>query len=486
MKERGITVMEENKVIQESLKNTIGKCLRKKKDKDDLKKTWDNKHGKLQRGVFESSRVTDSDFNKFKELFKKMKESNKYSEYKRYFDEVCKLAMISPEGLIIQRYDFKKGKKDNNYVLITYSNTRQKIQIPAGSSLYHTTTNVNTTIHELIPAFHGKTARGYLYSTPRVYFTIKKDMPLMFADITQSQKTRMYKCKENIRVAYVDPLVPNFKFGAVYVETQFPIKVEEVKPVKKEVAKESSEDIEFEDINFVSLEEFCDYYGLIPCDDENLIEESFSAEIGKTIRKISDDNFIKKAWNNLAKTITKKKVEKKITEKEYAYLDSNYSVIKSSTNYNTYKKAYINICKFFDLVPELTSIQWIKFENDKNNKSVKIQYCTGKKKILIPNGTLLIHTSEAGDIKELIPTFCSKRKGFYMWPTKRVYFTLGKFLDDHRVGVHAQGNIKKYHYTPTETFHTAYIDSELPQYNLGAVYIDTQFPIKVIKIEKKK
>ena len=303
--------MEENKVIQESLKNTIGKCLLKKKDKDGVKTLWNNKHGKLQRGVFESSRVTDSDFNKFKELFKKMKESNKYSEYKRYFDEVCKLAMISPEGLIIQRYDFKKGKEDNNYVLITYSNTRQKIQIPNGSSLYHITTNVNTTIHELIPAFQGKAAQGYLYSTPRVYFTIKKDMPLMFADITASQKTRMYKCKENIRVAYVDPSVPNFKFGAVYVETQFPIKVEEVKPVKKEVAKESSEDIEFEDINFVSLEEFCDYYGLIPCDDENLIEESFSTEIGKTVRKISDDNFIKKAWNNLAKTITKKKVEKK-------------------------------------------------------------------------------------------------------------------------------------------------------------------------------
>ncbi len=471
----------------------LRKKIRELSEDGSVKRMWNTRRGKLTRNVYESSKVTDSDFDKICSYFKGMKNSSSYREYKKYFDNLCRMCMMSPEGLIIQTYKLRKGKgNDNNYVCITYSNTRQKITIPAGSRLYHTTTYVDETIKELKPTYQGKAAKGYLYSTPRVYLTIRKQMPKIYADIGHKQKTRMYVVKENIRTAYVDPLVPGYKCGAVYVETKFPIPVEEVKPMKKEEIKKESVETEMmtgvevveEDVSFASLEEFCEYYGLEIVDDEDeVIKESFSAEVGKVARSMDAKKYFKNIWENLSSKIQHKALEKKFGDKEYAELKKNFEVLKSSKDYNSYRKAYEKICKTFGLVAPNTTIKEIKFYERDGAHCAQIHYHVGKKKILIPNGTQLIHTTKVKGLKELKPAFCSKKSGYYMWPTRRVYFTLGKKIDDAHVGI-KKGDGGSYHYTPTETLKTAYIDAELPTYKMGAVFIDTQFPIKVKNIDK--
>ena len=486
-------------IIEESIMSKIGEKIRHHKDESTIQRNWNNNSGKLKRNVYEAKHVSDKEFNEIVDCFKSMKNSNKFHEYKKYFDKLCKICMMSPEGCIIQHYDLQRGKgHDNNYVLITYSNTRQKITIPKGSRLYHTTTYVDETIKELKPVFQGKAARGFLYSSPRVYLTIRKDMPKFFMDIYGKQKTRMYVTKENIRHAYIDPLVPGFKYGAVYVETQFPIPVEEVKPqkdLKKEAEKLKKEAVEYmddntvfefveDDTNFASLEEFCEYYGLQVIDDDEVIEESFSAKIGKVSRKKNDNEYLKNIWKNLSSKISHKTVKKELKDKEYNILTSNFEILKTSKEYGKYKKAYETICKMFNLVPSETTIRNISFDEKDGKHYVTIQYHVGKKKILIPNGTQLIHTSKESNIKELKPTFCSKKRGYYMWPTRRVYFTLGKKINENLVGIKGN-NSTAYHYTPKENIRTAYIDAELPDYNMGAVFVDTQFPISVRNIDKQ-
>ena len=84
-------------------------------------------------------------------------------------------------------------------------------------------------IKELIPVFRGKSATGYMYDKPRIYFTIHKEMPKFLADYGVAEKMHKYECKRDIKEVYVDPLVWNGNLqGAVYVETNNPVPVEEM------------------------------------------------------------------------------------------------------------------------------------------------------------------------------------------------------------------------------------------------------------------
>jgi hypothetical protein len=84
-------------------------------------------------------------------------------------------------------------------------------------------------IKELIPAYRCKSAKGYLYESPRVYFTIHKEMPKFLADYKWYENMHKYVSKVDFKEVYVDPLVWNGKIqGAVYVESYKNIPVEEM------------------------------------------------------------------------------------------------------------------------------------------------------------------------------------------------------------------------------------------------------------------
>ena len=54
-------------------------------------------------------------------------------------------------------------------------------------------------------------------------------MPKFLADYGVAEKMHKYECKQDIKEVYVDPLVWNGNLqGAVYVETNNPIPVEEM------------------------------------------------------------------------------------------------------------------------------------------------------------------------------------------------------------------------------------------------------------------
>lgn len=175
---------------------------------------------------FKSTRLSDDEYERMKLCIDTMKGTEDYAEYKKAFDRFCYFCHIVPRGVIIRSFDLKKGKPDHHTLYVEYTYNTKKMELPEGTTLYHMSKVGG--IKELLPFFQGKAARGYLYDKPRIYFTIRKNMPKFLADYKPNEKLHMYICKENIKHVYVDPLVWSNLQGAVYVETNKPIKVEEV------------------------------------------------------------------------------------------------------------------------------------------------------------------------------------------------------------------------------------------------------------------
>ena len=186
---------------------------------------------------FKSTTLSDDDYDMVRALIRQIKESDTYKKYKEAFDKFCAFIKIVPDGVIFKKYELKQGKEGGKHSLeVEYSSNTRKIKLPEGAILYHMSTNSD--IKELIPQFRGKAVKGFIYDKPRVYFTIRKKMPRFLADYKLREKLYTYVCMEDIKEAYVDPLVWGHLYGAVYVETDKPIKV---KLVTKEVEKELKE-----------------------------------------------------------------------------------------------------------------------------------------------------------------------------------------------------------------------------------------------------
>lgn len=210
--------------------------------------------------VFRSNSLTDDEYEEVQTLLDTMKAAEEYADYKKSFDRLCHFCHILPRGVIITKHELKKGKQPNsNLLYIEYNYNTKKIDLPEGVTLYHLSRVAG--IKKLIPAFKSKfslraaAAKGYLYDKPRVYFTIRKNMPKFLADYKLSEKVHMYVCKKNIKQVYVDPLVWTSLQGAVYVETNQPVDVQEInngiidKILDKETPVEESCNID--------LDEFC-------------------------------------------------------------------------------------------------------------------------------------------------------------------------------------------------------------------------------------
>ena len=140
---------------------------------------------------------------------------------------MCKFCHIAPNGTIITKHTITRSE-DSGYKLdVEYSYNNKKITLPDEVALYHMSKVDHIT--ELEPKFRGKSERGYLYYKPRIYFTIKRNMSKISADINpfSNSKTHIYISTKNIKDVYVDPLLNASLNGAVYVETNSKI------PVKK-------------------------------------------------------------------------------------------------------------------------------------------------------------------------------------------------------------------------------------------------------------
>ena len=206
--------------------------------------SWKTSNDSHLRTNYKNSNVTDEEYETLKGYIDIIqKEDVTYKEYKPAFDNLCKFCHILPEGTIITKYKLTKGKENNNIIEIQYSENTKKIQLPEGIKLYHDSKVEG--IKELIPQFKGKSERGYLYDKPRIYFSLRKIIPRIVTDYGANVKLHKYEATQEIKEAYVDPLVWTAAHGAVYVVTNKPIPVKEIKVSvigKDKEVKEESED----------------------------------------------------------------------------------------------------------------------------------------------------------------------------------------------------------------------------------------------------
>jgi hypothetical protein len=472
-------------LINESLAGTIGTEIRAVMSSKDVFEYWVKCCKQKLPKTYKNQNISDEEYPMVKELLISVLSENDYEEYKKAFEKLCNYCKIPSEGCIITKYKIGRTKvKNKNYLILEYANNNVRINIPNGCRLYHITQAPD--IKELEPSFRGKSAKGYLYNKKRVYFTIKKEMPKLSADINPTVKIHKYVSKENIRTAFVDPLLWAPTQGAIYIETDRPIEVEEIGVKPKDLAYLNLES-KNETPQFTSLEEFCTYYGLIPVDEDTEITESVASAIGSKVRAIKDTKEIKKAWQTIAEKFTNHKwLQKPVNEEQKKKLEKAYETMKKEkVPYPIYKQAFNTIAKFFGLTTDDIIIENLQFGKDDRNKDldvVKIRYSKGKQKVIIPNGTKLLHVSPIKFIKELIPTFKSKTVGKYFYPNKRCFFTLSKQIDVNKAGLENQKKLFKY--TPKENIQVAYIDPTYTDYNSGSVYVATNFPIPVENFDK--
>lgn len=123
-----------------------------------------------------------------------------------------------------------------------------------------------------------------------------------------------------------------------------------------------------------------------------------------------------------------------------------------------------------------------KNSDDKDQWQIAVKYSKGLVKVQIPEGVHLIHVSPVPGIKELVPTYRSKTKGKYLYPSKRVFFTVAKDIKKNQAGLEGQ---KSNRYTPKSEIRNVYIDPTYSEFSTGAVYVDTESPIPVETVESK-
>jgi hypothetical protein len=234
-------------------------------------------------------------------------------------------------------------------------------------------------------------------------------------------------------------------------------------------------------------------------DDLNdmLVNENVATYAKENIANIVD---LKNQWKKIADKFTMHKfiIRYIKDEKQEALLHKHFdNICDEDVKYGSYKKSFNYLCSFFGLPNKGVILEWITFENDKvdkNQKVVKLRYSRGLARVNIPEGMYLLHSTHVGGINKLIPSFKSKSKGKYFYPSNRVFFTVQKNINPYKFGSGKNKYIpvasqKMYKYTPKKPYQTAFIDpsySMKGEINLRSVYIETDKPIEVIDITNAK
>lgn len=204
---------------------------------------------------------------------------------------------------------------------------------------------------------------------------------------------------------------------------------------------------------------------------------------------LEDLKDLKNQWKKVADKFTMHKwIYRYIKDdKQEAMLKKYYNnICREDISWKDYKYSYNFLCQFFGIPNKGTIIEWITFDKDKEDKDQKkisIRYSRGEAKVNIPEGMKLIHTSPVANIKELIPVFRSKTKGKFLYPNKRVYFTVQKNIDPFKYGVGKK--VKLSQYTPANKILSAYIDPTYAMFKERSVYVESEKPIPVVNYVKK-
>ena len=210
------------------------------KETQELIKKWKMSNEKQKKEVFKST-LSDAEYQKLAPIFKTLKEETEnYAPYYKAFKALCKFCHIVPNGTIITKYELKKGKKeDDSIILVEYTYNAKPITLPAGTKLYHQ--SVVAGIKELIPKWklRGKSENGYLCEAPRIYLTMSKSLPTISTDNKFMSKMHTYEVLRQSTKVYIDPLLPDVFQKAVYVETVTPIPVKEIE--KESLVKKASD-----------------------------------------------------------------------------------------------------------------------------------------------------------------------------------------------------------------------------------------------------
>lgn len=187
------------------------------------------------------------------------------------------------------------------------------------------------------------------------------------------------------------------------------------------------------------------------------------------------DGFVKHIW-----------IKRYINEKQKEQLMKHYAnLTDDKVYYSKYKTSFKAIAKFMGLPADkiiIENLVFTKDPKDKDQEIVSLKYSKGSAKVTIPEGIRLIHVSPVDDIKELVPSFRSKVKGKYMYPTRRCFFTVAKDIKPTQAGLE---HMKLTRYTPVKDIRVAYIDPTYADYGSGSVYVETESPIPVVKFVKK-
>lgn len=193
---------------------------------------WNAANQDSDKKTYNNKMVTDIEYERMKDCLDIIETSEDYDEYSKAFNRFCYFCHIVPRGVILVKYELKKGNKpDCNSLYVKYTYNTKRMTLPEGTALYHMSKVAGIT--ELKPFFRGKAAKGYKYDKPRIYLTIRKNMPKIMADYKAGEKMHMYLVKEPIKNVFVDPMLWGYASGAVYIETNRPIKVEEITDKKK-------------------------------------------------------------------------------------------------------------------------------------------------------------------------------------------------------------------------------------------------------------
>lgn len=222
----------------------------------------------------------------------------------------------------------------------------------------------------------------------------------------------------------------------------------------------------------------------IKFDEQSLLDEHFFSDAKSKIVNTKD---LWDQWRKAASHFVKHKwIYRYIDDAQKQKLEHHYEILcNENTNYSSYKRSFQYICRFMGLPSTGIIIENIIFAKDKQDKDqweIACKYSKGLIKVKIPDGINLIHVSPVSGIKELIPAFRSKTKGKYMYPSKRIFFTVAKDIKAKQAGLEGK---KTSRYTPKEKFTTAYIDPTYSEFSSGAIYIETDKPIPVENFEKK-
>ena len=208
--------------------------------------------------------------------------------------------------------------------------------------------------------------------------------------------------------------------------------------------------------------------------------------LAKLARDYANTDDLHKQWKAAKhKFVTHRWIQRFVTPKQEEMLNKYFDILKKEdVDYSAYRRAFVFICKFMGLPNKGVMLERIKFSNDKKDKEARIcavQYSKGAIRVKIPEGCSLIHVSPVEGISALNPSFRNKKLGIFMYPSKRVFFTVSKDIKAKNASL---GGQKLYRYRAKQDIKYAYIDPSCSDWSIRAVYVETDTPVPVERYDK--